>query len=212
LDFVFHSSTCPTDPMSAYVNCAQNAIADLVEVAANQKGPTIVNMSLGLYYFSRSSYNRLLEEKGCDNSPKINLESLKRIARAVRDAPPDKIFVASAGNSGMSGALGFPACLERVYSVAAIKREKQYDPQGLRLASYSNYSLRGRSYAEPIGGVMKSTEFSGYEIEGTSFSSPLLAAIFANMVAMCYHEPSKLNPSYMTREGVGVPTIWSAEC
>jgi hypothetical protein len=212
MDFVFQSASCPTDPFGAYVNCVQNVIADLVEVAAAQRGPTIVNISLGLYYLSRSAYNRLLEEKGCDNSPKLNLESLKRIARAVRDAQPDKIFVASAGNYGTSGAVGFPACLERVYSASALRREKEYDPQDLRLASYSNYSLKGRSYALPIGGVMKSTAFPGYELEGTSFSSPLLAAILANMVAMCYHEPSKLNPSYMTREEMKVFTIWSAEC
>jgi hypothetical protein len=212
MDFVFNSSHCPGDPIGAFVNCVQNVIADLVEAAASLQGPTIVNMSLGLYYASRSTYNRLIEEKGCDNSHKLNLESLKRIARTIREAPPDKIFIAAAGNYGLSGQVGFPACLGRVYSVSALKREAQYDPQDLRLAHYSNYSLRGRSYAEPLGGVMKSPAFPGFEIEGTSFATPLLAAILANMVALCYHEPAKLTPSYMTRENVGVLTIWSAEC
>jgi hypothetical protein len=210
MDFVFPSFLCPTDPFSAYVICAQDIIADLVERAANNDGLTVVNMSLGLYYVSRNTYSRLIEEKGCDNSSKINLDSLKRIRDAINRSQSDKIWVAAAGNYGVSNGVGFPACLDRVYSAASLKREYRYDPEDLKLASYSNYSLRGRSYAEPIGGVMKGDE--GMEFEGTSFATPLLSAILANIVAMCYHEPSRLNPSYMTRELIGVLTIWSAQC
>jgi subtilisin family serine protease len=211
LDFVEKSSSCPPEPLVVYVNCVQNVIADLVEAAASQDGMTIVNMSIGLYYLHRGSPNRIFEEKGCEQSDKLNLESLKRIAKTIREAPKDKIFVAAAGNYGLSGRVGFPACLERVYSAASLMREKQYDPQNLRIAFYSNYSIIGRSYAEPIGGVM--VDWGGYKHEGTSFAAPLLSALLANMVAMCYKEPSKLNPSYKTqREGMSVLTIWSAEC
>jgi subtilisin family serine protease len=210
MDFVFQSASCPTDPLGAYINCVQNVIADLVEAAAAQRGLTIVNMSLGLYYSNRGYYYRLLEEKGCDYSKNLNLESLKRIAKAIREAQPDKIFVAAAGNYGTSRAVGFPACLERVYSTSALKREAKYDPQNLRLAPYSNYSLIGRSYAQPIGGVMLG--MGGWELEGTSFAAPLLTALLANIVSLCYQEPTRLNPSMMTREGMGVATIWSGEC
>jgi hypothetical protein len=210
MDFVFPSFLCPTDPFSAYVICAQDIIADLVERAANSDGLTIVNMSLGLYYVSRNTYSRLIEKKGCDNSSKINLDSLKRIRDAIVGSQTNILWVAAAGNYGVSNGVGFPACLDRVYSVASLKREYRYDPQDLKLASYSNYSLRGRSYAEPIGGVMRGDE--GIEFEGTSFATPLLSAILANIVAMCYHEPPKLNPGYVTQEGMRVLTIWSAEC
>jgi hypothetical protein len=212
MDFVFQSATCPPDPLGAYINCVQNIIADLVEAAATQAGLVIVNMSLGLYYAYRSTYNRLIEEKGCDYSQNLNLESLKRIARAVQNAAPDKIFVAAAGNHGIARRVGFPACLGRVYSVSALKRENAYDPQNLRLADYSNYSLQGKSYAEPLGGVMRSTAFPGYDIEGTSFATPLFTALLTNMVLLCWQEPEKIVPSFQTAQGVGVATIWSPRC
>jgi hypothetical protein len=212
MDFVFQSATCPTDPLGAYINCVQNVIADLVEAAAAQSGPVVVNMSLGLYYAYRSTYNRLIEEKGCDYSQNLNLESLKRIARAIQNAAPDKIFVAAAGNYGIARRVGFPACLGRVYSVSALKREKTYDPQNLQLADYSNYSLQGKSFAEPIGGVMRSLAFPGYDLEGTSFATPLFTALLTNMVSLCLQEPEKIVPSFSTLQGIGVATIWSLRC
>jgi subtilisin family serine protease len=210
MDFVYPSLLCPIDPFAAYVLCTQNIIADFVEMAARNSGLTIVNMSLGLYYSAGRDFRRLIEEKGCDNSSKINLDSLRRMAEAINNSPPDKIWVAAAGNYGISGGIGFPACLNRVYSAAALKRERQYDPQALKLASYSNYSLRERSYAQPIGGVMKGP--GSLEFEGTSFAAPLMTALLANIVSLCYQEPAKLNPTMRTREGVGVVTVWSADC
>ena len=202
---------CQYDQFDLYVICVQNLIADFVADAASlaQAGPTVINMSLSLFYSNGGrTLSKLAETKGCEDSAKINLQSLKSIRDVIAQSPETALWVASSGNDGQKERLGFPACLSRVYAVAALERKPQYE-HPLVLAKYSNYSTSGRSYASPLGGVIR---IAGTEYEGTSFSAPLFAALLAAAVSICASEPKYFKRQHTTENGVAVPTLFSARC
>lgn len=162
--------------------CAQNAIADLLHQAV-QDGAEAVNISLGFFDVdSRGQARRYLEKKGCEQRLKESYDkmSFAKVARIIATSP-HVLFVAAAGNLGLSDALGFPSCLSAVVSSVALERRDRYEVP-FQLASYSNATPE--AWATPIGGVV--IDAAGAYYVGTSFSSPVLLTLAAAAQTFCH--------------------------
>lgn len=160
----------------ALVSCAQRAVHDALAEAGESK-PQVISLSLG---FLSSGFARYLGERDCSRFPHglWFYEVAELVARLQAEGVQ---VVASAGNSGASGILGFPACLRGVWPAAALERAERYEPEKLRVANYSN--IAERIFILPIGGLLYDPWGENYA--GTSFAAPMLAAIVGALVTKC---------------------------
>lgn len=165
---------CLEKPTSALMAaCAHRAIYEKI-LEAVMDGNLYINMSFGFLEPIRSDVQRYLREKGCSKFPYgMFYEEVAELIASHKEVQ----FVASAGNLNVTGRVGFPSCLDDVWTSIALARQAVYDLESLEIASYSNVIKEG--FASPVGGVV----IDAYEREyaGTSFSAPVLTALVATI-------------------------------
>ncbi|MBI2675934.1 MAG: S8 family serine peptidase [Candidatus Aenigmarchaeota archaeon] len=146
-----------------FVQCANGSVAEAVDEAVDA-GPDVISLSIGV---SWGSMLPVLREKGCEvNDIEYNIG---KIGSGIRRGMEEGIvFVASAGNERSESYLAYPACIDGVLSSGALKKKDDE----WKIASFSNRARE--TYFSPQ---------AYHDIEGTSFSGPVLASLIAVALA-----------------------------